>query len=54
MSISTNFGYHDLDRLNHVVEKENEAHDFSGKGLTDWQKSVTGSNPSRDAANLKK
>ena len=47
-------GYHDLDRLNHVVEKENEAHDFFGKGLTDWQKSVTGSNPSRDATNLKK
>ena len=47
-------GYHDLDRLNHVVEKENEAHDFFGKGLTDWQKGVTGSNPSKDATNLKK
>ena len=47
-------GYHYLDRLNHVVEKENEAHDFFGKGLTDWQKGVTGSNPSRDATNLKK
>jgi hypothetical protein len=47
-------GYHDLDRLNHVVEKENEAHDFFGKGLTDWQKSMTGSNPSKDATNLKK
>lgn len=47
-------GYHDLDRLNTIVEKENEAHDFFGKGLADWRKNVTGSNPSGDAANLKK
>ena len=47
-------GYHDLDRLNHVVEKENQAHDFFGKGLADWQKSVTGNDPSGDATNLKK
>ncbi|WFS63056.1 hypothetical protein LF599_02545 [Pseudodesulfovibrio thermohalotolerans] len=46
--------YHDLDRLNTIVEKENEAHDFFGKGLADWRKNVTGSNPSRDATNLKK
>ncbi|MDD3311959.1 hypothetical protein [Pseudodesulfovibrio sp.] len=46
--------FHDLDRLNFTVEKENEAHDFFGKGLTDWQKGVTGKQPSRDAANLKK
>jgi len=46
--------YHDLDRLNFTVEKENEAHDFFGKGLTDWQKNVTGKNPSKDANGLKK
>lgn len=46
--------YHDLDRLNFTVEKENEAHDFFGKGLTDWQKNVTGNQPSKDAINLKK
>ncbi len=46
--------YHDLDRLNTIVEKENEAHDFFGKGLADWRKNVTGSNPSRDATNLKR
>lgn len=46
--------YHDLDRLNHIVEKENEAHDFFGKGLTDWQKGVTGKSPSKDAGTLKK
>jgi hypothetical protein len=46
--------YHDLDRLNTIVEKENEAHDFFGKGLVDWQKSVTGKKPSKDATNLKK
>jgi len=46
--------YHDLDRLNFTVEKENEAHDFFGKGLTDWQKNVTGKQPSKDATNLKK
>ena len=46
--------YHDLDRLNTIVEKENEAHDFFGKGLTDWQKNVTGKRPSKDATNLKK
>ncbi|WP_338669385.1 hypothetical protein [Pseudodesulfovibrio methanolicus] len=46
--------YHDLDRLNTIVEKENEAHDFFGKGLADWRKNVTGSNPSKDATNLKK
>ena len=47
-------GYHDLDRLNHVVEKENQAHDYFGKGLADWQKGVTGNDPSGDATNLKK
>ncbi|MDD3311212.1 hypothetical protein [Pseudodesulfovibrio sp.] len=46
--------YHDLDRLNFTVEKENEAHDFFGKGLGDWQKNVTGNQPSKDATNLKK
>jgi hypothetical protein len=46
--------YHDLDRLNTIVEKENEAHDFFGKGLADWQKNVTGKKPSKDASNLKK
>jgi hypothetical protein len=46
--------YHYLDRLNFTVEKENEAHDFFGKGLTDWQKNVTGNQPSKDATNLKK
>ncbi|WP_203529588.1 hypothetical protein [Pseudodesulfovibrio sp. JC047] len=46
--------YHDLDRLNFTVEKENEANDFFGKGLADWQKGVTGNNPSKDATNLKK
>ncbi|WP_239057717.1 hypothetical protein [Pseudodesulfovibrio sp. JC047] len=46
--------YHDLDRLNSIVEKENEAHDFFGKGLTDWQKNVTGNRPSTDANILKK
>ncbi|CCH48576.1 hypothetical protein [Pseudodesulfovibrio piezophilus] len=46
--------YHDLDRLNFTVEKENEAHDFFGKGLTDWQKNVTGNKPSKDANGLKK
>ena len=46
--------YHDLDRLNFTVEKENEAHDFFGKGLADWQKNVTGREPSKDAVNLKK
>ncbi|WP_286181842.1 hypothetical protein [Desulfovibrio sp. Huiquan2017] len=46
--------YHDLDRLNTIVEKENEAHDFFRKGLGDWQKNVTGNQPSKDATNLKK
>lgn len=46
--------YHDLDRLNTIVEKENEAHDFFGKGLADWQKNVTGNQPSKEATNLKK
>jgi hypothetical protein len=46
--------YHDLDRLNHIVETENDAHDFFGKGLGDWQKIVTGKQPSKDASNLKK
>ncbi|CCH48494.1 prolipoprotein diacylglyceryl transferase [Pseudodesulfovibrio piezophilus] len=46
--------YHDLDRLNTIVEKENEAHDFFGKGLAGWQKNVTGKKPSKDATNLKK
>ncbi len=46
--------YHDLDRLNFTVEKENEAHDFFGKGLAGWQKNVTGKQPSKDAINLKK
>jgi hypothetical protein len=46
--------YHDLDRLNFTVEKENEAHDFFGKGLADWQENVTGREPSKDAVNLKK
>lgn len=46
--------YHDLDRLNTIVEKENEAHDFFGKGLADWQKNVTGKKPSKDATGLKK
>ncbi|WP_207264311.1 hypothetical protein [Desulfovibrio sp. Huiquan2017] len=46
--------YHDLDRLNFTVEKENEAHDFFGKGLADWQKNVTGREPSNDAIHLKK
>lgn len=46
--------YHDLDRLNTIVEKENDAHDFFGKGLGDWQKNVTGKKPSKDATNLKK
>jgi len=32
--------YHDLDLLNFTVEKENEAHDFFGKGLAGWQKNV--------------
>ena len=45
---------HDLDRLNFTVEKENEAHDFFGKGLADWQENVTGREPSKDAVNLKK
>jgi hypothetical protein len=46
--------YHDLDRLNFTVEKENEANDFFGKGLAGWQKNVTGKQPSKDAINLKK
>ncbi|MBI9078808.1 MAG: hypothetical protein JEY79_03595 [Pseudodesulfovibrio sp.] len=46
--------YHDLDRLNTIVEKENEAHDFFGKGLNNWQKNVTGNRPSKDATTLKK
>jgi hypothetical protein len=46
--------YHDLDRLNTIVENENEAHDFFGKSLVNWQKSVTGKKPSKDATNLKK
>lgn len=46
--------YHDLDRLNFTVEKENDAHDFFGQGLADWQKTVTGKEPSKDATNLKK
>jgi hypothetical protein len=46
--------YHDLDQLNTIVEKENEAHDFFGKGLADWQKNVTGKKPSKAATNLKK
>ena len=46
--------YHDLDRLNTIVEKENDAHDFFGKGLGDWQKNVTGNKPSKDATDLKK
>jgi hypothetical protein len=36
------------------VETENDAHDFFGKGLGDWQKNVTGRQPSKDATNLKK
>jgi len=48
------YAYHDLDRLNFTVENENEAHDFFGKGLADWQKNVTGREPSNDATNLKK
>jgi hypothetical protein len=46
--------YQDLDRLNTIVEKENEAHDFFDKGLADWRKNVTGREPSRDATDLKK
>jgi hypothetical protein len=46
--------YYDLDRLNTIVEKENEAHDFFGKGLNNWQKNVTGNRPSKDATTLKK
>ncbi|WP_319469518.1 hypothetical protein [uncultured Pseudodesulfovibrio sp.] len=45
--------FHDLDRLNHVIEKENEAHDFFGGLLGDWQKGVTGKSPSKDATSLK-
>jgi hypothetical protein len=46
--------YHDLDRMNTIVKKENDAYDFFGKGLADWQKGVTGKKPSKDATNLKK
>ncbi|WP_285908078.1 hypothetical protein [Pseudodesulfovibrio pelocollis] len=46
--------YRDLDRLNTIVEKENEAHDFFGKGLADWKKSVTGKQSARDATSLRK
>ncbi|MDD3311013.1 MAG: hypothetical protein PHP91_02645, partial [Pseudodesulfovibrio sp.] len=46
--------YRDLDRLNHVVEAENDAHDFFTRGLADWRKGVTGKDPSGDATNLKK
>jgi hypothetical protein len=46
--------YHDLDRLNTIVENENEAHDFFGKSLVNWQKSVTGKKSSKDATSLKK
>ncbi len=45
--------FHDLDRLNHVIEKENEAHDFFGGLLGDWQKGVIGKSPSKDATSLK-
>ncbi|WP_319471540.1 hypothetical protein [uncultured Pseudodesulfovibrio sp.] len=45
--------FHYLDRLNHVVEKENEAHAFFGGLLGDWQKGITGKSPSKDATKLK-
>jgi hypothetical protein len=46
--------YRGLDRLNTIVEKENEAHDFFSNGLADWQKNVTGKQSARDAVNLRK
>jgi len=46
--------YHDLSRLNTIVERENEAHDFFGKRLAEWQKGVAGADPSRESKALER
>jgi hypothetical protein len=46
--------YHELDRLNTIVERENEAHDFFGKHLAEWQKGVAGTSPSKESKTLER